>query len=184
MTDVQTQLLVDGENIDATLGNAILGGRPQPDQRPRWDRVREYVADHWARPVNPLFFINASSGSLPMAFVQALMAMEYRVVPLSGEPGEKVVDMAIISTLQALRGRPDDVLLASHDGDFADDLLPLVGEDRRVGVLGFPEYVSQLLREDERIEVLDIEHDARAFTVALPRLRIIPIGEFDPGAFL
>ena len=32
-----TYLLVDGENIDATLGQGILGRRPRPDERPRWD---------------------------------------------------------------------------------------------------------------------------------------------------
>lgn len=185
MTDsTPIQLLVDGENIDATLGNSILGGRPQPEQRPRWDRVRDYVTEHWGGTVNPLFFMNASSGHMPMPFVQALMAMGFRVVPLSGEAGDKVVDMAILATLKALRERRDHVMLVSHDGDFAPELLPLVDDERRVGVLGFDEYVSQLLREDSRIEVLDIEHDAQAFTVALPRLRIIPIGEFDPTAFL
>jgi uncharacterized protein len=30
-----TWLLVDGENIDATLGSAILDRRPQPGERPR-----------------------------------------------------------------------------------------------------------------------------------------------------
>ena len=38
-----TYLLVDGENIDATLGLSVLGRRPEPDERPRWDRVRSYV---------------------------------------------------------------------------------------------------------------------------------------------
>ena len=30
----QTYLLVDGENIDATLGTSILQRRPQPEERP------------------------------------------------------------------------------------------------------------------------------------------------------
>jgi uncharacterized protein len=184
MTDVTTHLLVDGENIDATLGNSILGGRPAPEQRPRWDTVRQFVADHWGSPTNALFFLNASSGSIPMSFVQALHAMDYRVVPLSGEPHEKVVDMAILATLEALKDRPGHVMLASHDGDFADKLLALVDDERKVGIIGFPEFVSQTFRVDERIEFLDLEDDARAFTVALPRMRIIPIAEFDPTRFL
>ena len=185
MTDeLTTHLLVDGENIDATLGNSILGGRPAPEQRPRWDTVRQFTADHWGCGTNALFFLNASSGSIPMSFVQALHAMDYRVVPLSGEPGEKVVDMAILATLKALRDRPGHVMLASHDGDFAEDLLALVDGQRKIGILGFPEFVSQMFRADETIEVLDIEDDARAFTVSLPRLRIIPIAEFDPTRFL
>jgi len=30
-----TYVLVDGENIEATLGTSILSRRPQPDERPR-----------------------------------------------------------------------------------------------------------------------------------------------------
>ena len=65
-----------------------------------------------------LFFLNASSGQLPLTFVQALLALDYRPIPLSGAPGEKVVDIGIQRTLDALADRPGDVLLASHDGDF------------------------------------------------------------------
>ena len=79
-----TYVLVDGENIDATLGNSILAGRPTPDQRPRWDRIREFASTEWGQPVNGLFFLNASSGSLPMTFVQALLAMGYQPIPLAG----------------------------------------------------------------------------------------------------
>ena len=39
---VPTYLLVDGENIDATLGMSVLGRRPEPEERPRWDRVLAY----------------------------------------------------------------------------------------------------------------------------------------------
>ena len=180
-----THLLIDGENLDATLGNSVLGNRrPNPDERPRWDAVRDFAQRHWGAPVNPLFFLNASSGSMPETFVQALLAMRYRVIPLSGGEGEKVVDRAIIMTLEALRDRPGNVLLASHDRDFADDLHALLGPDRRVGVIGFREYVSQAYRDDERIEILDLEDDAQAFMVPLPRMRIIPIDEFDPTRFL
>lgn len=83
-----TYLLVDGENIDATLGVSVLGRRPTPDERPRWDRVRDFARGVWQQPVKALFFLNASSGNMPMAFVQALLALDYRPVPLAGAPGE------------------------------------------------------------------------------------------------
>src|SRR3954454_19866426 len=79
----ETVLLVDGENIDATLGGSLLGRRPAPEERPRWDRVREYARAVWDQPVRALFFLNAS-GQIPMAFVQALTALDYRPVLLSG----------------------------------------------------------------------------------------------------
>jgi uncharacterized protein len=71
-----TYLLVDGENIDATLGVSVLGRRPNPDERPRWDRVRDFARDIWDQPVRGLFFLNATSGQMPMTFVQALLALD------------------------------------------------------------------------------------------------------------
>src|SRR5918998_1440612 len=134
----ETFLLVDGENIDATLGAGVLGRRPAPEERPRWDRVRDYARAVWDQPVRGLFFLNGSS-HLPMAFVQALAALEFRPVPLSGPPDVKVVDVAIQRTLEALAVRGHgDVLLASHDGDFATQVAALVRDGRRrVGLIGF-----------------------------------------------
>jgi putative heme uptake system protein len=40
MSERTTYLLVDGENIDATLGGNVLNHRPNPEERPRWERVR------------------------------------------------------------------------------------------------------------------------------------------------
>jgi putative heme uptake system protein len=60
----RTYLLVDGENIDATLGAAILDRRPGPEERPRWDRVRSFVERRWGQPVTALFFL-AANGELP-----------------------------------------------------------------------------------------------------------------------
>ncbi len=179
-------LLVDGENIDATLGISILGLRPAPEQRPRWDRVRDFTARLWTKPCKGLFFLNASSGVLPSSFIQALLALNYRPIPLSGAADGSVVDVAIQRTLQALREREGNVLLASHDGDFLPDIEALLGTDRRVGILGFREFVSASYRELETrgLEIHDLETDAHAFNVPLPRVRIIPVDEFDPADFL
>ena len=176
MLPTETFLLVDGENIDATLGGSLLGRRPAPEERPRWDRVRDHARDTWEQPVRGLFFLNGSN-HLPMAFVQALAALEFRPVLLSGPADVKVVDLAIQRTLDALAGREGggDVLLASHDGDFAPQLATLLrDEQRRVGVLGFRELVSSALQElvPAGLELFDLEDDVGAFTVALPRLRI------------
>jgi uncharacterized protein len=183
----QTFLLVDGENIDATLGSSLLGRRPAPEERPRWDRVRDHARDVWDQPVRGLFFLNASS-HIPMSFVQALVALEFRPVLLSGPADVKVVDVAIQRTLDALNERGHgDVLLASHDGDFAEQVAALLRDgERRVGLLGFRELVSTALTElvPEGLELFDLEDDVGAFTVALPRVRVIPIERFDPWALL
>jgi len=183
----RTFVVVDGENIDATIGTSILQRRPNPEERPRWDRVTEFATGLWQQPVVGLFFINASQGHLPLPFVQALLALKYRVIPLSGDPeqpDQKVVDVGIQRTLDALMGHDDaDVLLISHDSDFASHLSRLQGEGRRVGVIAFPEFTSNQL-SGLGVPVYDLESDVGAFTIPLPRVRIIPLADFDPEAFL
>jgi putative heme uptake system protein len=183
MAERTTWVLVDGENIDATLGGSILRRRPAPDERPRWDRLLDFARGQWNNPSRGLFFLNAST-HLPMGFVQALVALGYTPVPLSGDADEKIVDIAIQRTLVALRQRADDVMLVSHDRDFADDLGALTGPERRVGVIAFHEFRSQELSAIPVVELFDLEYDADAFDVPLDRLRVIPIHEFDPEQFL
>ena len=179
-----TYVLVDGENIDATLGNSILGRRPRPEERPRWDRLLHFARDEWGQPAAGLFFLAANS-DLPMSFVQALLAMGYRPIPLSGAPGQKVVDIAIQRTLDELRRREADLMLVSNDGYFVE-ALDHPFEGRRVGVVGFVEFRNGALGQlvDRGVEFFDLEYDVEAFTAQLPRVRIIPIDEFDPAAFL
>lgn len=181
-----TYLLVDGENLDATLGNSILGRRPAPEERPRWERVVSFVEQTWGQPVRALFFLNASSGHLPMAFLQALTAMGLRPVLLSGPDDVKVVDVGIQRTLAALRNREADVVLGSHDGDFLPQVRDLLDGSRRVGVIGFTELVSSGYRDlaGDGVQIFDLEADAHSFNVELPRMRIIAIDDFDPEAFL
>ncbi|MFD1860215.1 NYN domain-containing protein [Aeromicrobium camelliae] len=185
MSDEVTYLLVDGENIDATLGQSIFGRRPQPQERPRWDRLIRFAEDHWGQPVKSLFFL-AVNGELPMPFVQALTSLGYRPVPLSGGPDDKVVDIAIQRTLEAIAQRSDHVMLASNDGDFLPQIDTLVHGRRRVGVIGFDEFRNGgfAALKQRGLELIDLEYDVEAFNVELPRLRIIPIDEFDPLDFL
>lgn len=179
-----TYLLVDGENIDGTLGsNAILGRRPEPPERPRWNKILGFATDRWRQPVRALFFINASR-TVPASFVQALQAMDYQPILLSGSDDESVVDIAIERTMAALASRQGDVILGSHDADFAPGLTALADGDRRVGLVAFKECVGQALREVPGVEIFDLESDADAFDVRLPRIRVISIEEFDPEQFL
>ena len=180
-----TYVLVDGENIDATLGTSILGRRPRPEERPRWERLLEFARERWGQPAHGLFFL-AANNELPMPFVQALLAIGYRPVALSGAAGEKVVDIAIQRTLVELRQRDADVLLVSNDGDFVDHVDDLLDDGRRVGVVGFVEFRNHGFVElaEEGLESFDLEYDVQAFNARLPRVRIIPIDEFDPAQFL
>ncbi|MCY7394824.1 MAG: NYN domain-containing protein [Nocardioides sp.] len=184
MPNRRTFVLVDGENIDATLGNSLLGRRPTPDERPRWERITEFAERTWGQPVTGLFFLNATNGNLPHSFVQALLAMGYRPIPLAGSPDQKVVDVGIQRTLEALLGHDEaDVMLASHDADFARQLGALIGGERQVGLLGLREYTSTHLSA-LGVPLFDLEDDVGAFNLPLPRVRIIPLSEFDPERFL
>ena len=179
-----TYVLVDGENIDATLGGSILGRRPRPEERPRWERLLQFARERWQQPATGLFFLAANT-ELPMSFVQALLALGYRPIPLSGGVGEKVVDIAIQRTLAELRRYDADVLLVSNDGDFAENVGDLL-DGREVGVVGFVEFRNSAFGHlaERGLEAFDLEYDVHAFNERLPRVRIIPIDEFDPTQFL
>ena len=183
----RTYLLIDGENLDATLGVNVLQHRPEPSERPRWEKVLTFTQQLWEQPVTALFFLNASSGHLPMSFVQALTAIGYRSVPLSGPSDVKVVDVGIQRTLDAIVPRDADVVLGSHDVDFLAQMRTLLEtEGRRVALLGFTEYMSTAYSElhGAGLDTYDLEHDAKAFTKPLPRIRILDIDDFDPVDFL
>ena len=141
-SDIEIKV-VDGENIDATLGTSILGRRPRPEERPRWERLLQFAREKWDQPAQGLFFLAANT-ELPMTFVQALLAIGYRPVPLSGGPGEKVVDIAIQRTLIELGRREADVLLVSNDGDFVEQVVPLL---QRRGAFQ-RDYAGTTLREN------------------------------------
>ena len=181
MAERTTYLLVDGENIDATLGISLLGRRPEPQERPRWNKVLAFAEQAWQQPVKGLFFL-AVPGELPAAFVQALLAIGYRPVPLRGEG--KVVDIAIQRTAQALVERDADVMLVSHDRDFVPEMERLAAGDARVGILGFGEFMAGGLRDVDGMEFFDLEYDVAAFNSRLPRVRVIAIDEFDPLEFI
>ena len=181
MAERMTYLLVDGENIDATLGGSLLNRRPTPEERPRWERVTAYAEATWGQPVTGLFFLAATT-ELPTSFVQALLAIGFKPIPLSGEG--KIVDIAIQRTAEALVHREADVVLVSHDGDFVDQVSALCDGSRQVGVIGFTEFVNSQFRNLPGLRIFDLEYDLGAFNSPLPRTRVIPIDEFDPLDFL
>ncbi|MGN6742812.1 MAG: NYN domain-containing protein [Amnibacterium sp.] len=179
----RTFVLVDGENIDATLGSTVLGRKPEPSERPRWERVLDFARRLWGQDVTGLFFLNASNGYLPGPFVTALTQIGFRPVPLAGGSAEKVVDIGIQRTLDAVVDRDADVLLASHDRDYLEQVEHLLATGHQVGILGVPELVSGAYAGLD-VHLYDLETDVRAFNTPLPRVRIIPLDEFDPEQFL
>lgn len=72
-------------------------------------------------------------------------------------------------------------MLVSNDGDFLEEVSRLL-DSRRVSLGGFVEFRNHgFLGLTERgLEAFDLEYDVLAFNERLPRVRIIPIEEFDP----
>lgn len=182
-----TYLVVDGENIDATLGMSLLERKPRPEERPRWERVINGTRKLWEQETKGLFFLNGSSGHLPFSFVAALRGFDYQVIPLSGPARVKVVDVGIQIMLDAILNQGHgDVVLATHDVDFVDQLRALLADGRRVSVLCFRELLSSGLQEleEDGLQIIDLEDDFSAFNAPLPRLRIIDLDYFDPIKYL
>jgi uncharacterized protein len=176
-------VLIDGENLDVTLGSSILRHAPKSAERPRWERVIDFARTLGADEVVGLFFLNSSRGDTPWPFVAAIQNAGFRAVLLSGTGSEKVVDVGIQRTLEALLKRPGDVIVGSHDRDFAPQIEALIDADHDVAMLGFPELMSGVYAE-LGVHTYDLEYDVKAFNQRLPRIRVIPLDEFDPEEFL
>lgn len=182
-----TYLIIDGENIDATLGSSVLGRRPDPDERPRWDRVLDFAQSMWQGNTKALFFLNATSGQAPLTFVQALLAMGFQPILLSGSLNEKVVDIGIQRTLAAIEEQGQGcVVLCSHDRDFTQNVEDLLDSGHRVSIICFEEYLASSLRDlkEKGLTLFDFENQVHAFTKPLPRTRVIELEDFDPYIFL
>lgn len=191
--------LIDGENIDATLGVNILKRAPHPEERPRWDRVLKY--DPWApehleaddpsrdaRTAKGLFFLNAKQRTA-MTFVQALLAIGWTPILLTcEEPGVKIVDAGIQRTLAAIgESRPGaDIVIATHDVDYLPHITCLLDAGHRVAIVCFREYLSAQIAELENrgLLIVDLEYDVGAFNQMLNRLYPIDLNDFDPLEFL
>ena len=91
----------------------------------------------------------------------------------------------VIHTAQALVERDADVMLVSHDNDFTPQMEALAeDEDRRIGIVGFSEFMANGLKQIDGMEFFDLEYDVSAFKSRLPRVRVIEIDEFDPLEFI
>ena len=189
LEDRKVYLLVDGENIDRTLGQ-ILSKKPKSEQRPRWDAVKNFVEKEFQARCRALFFLNANEG-VSGSFLQALKMMDFIPILLTGPPESKVVDLGIPKTLAAIKDQPSSgylpgVALVSHDADFRA-AFGILGTDRQRAIIGFKEFFSGEYSTVPRLSIFDLEEDVKAFREdmpPLPRLRSIDVSKFDPTKYL
>ena len=140
----------------------------------------------WGQPVQGLFFL-AANAELPLAFVQALLAMGWRPVPLSGGANQKIVDIAIQRTIEAIAspgrrrhaGHPRRRLPAAARGAAAPRAAGWAWSASRSSATGASRPWPTAAWSSSTWSPTSL-----AFNVTLPRIRIIPIDEFDPLDFL
>ena len=163
MAERMTYLLVDGENIDATLGTSILGRRPRPGGAPalgppaRVGRAGLRPGRH--RPVLPRRQHRDAHQLRPGAARDRLQA----------DPAERRGQDRRHRHPAHRRGAGDreaDVVLVSHDGDFVDQVSALCDGSRQVGVIGFTEFVNSQFRNLPGLRIFDLEYDIGGLQLA------------------
>ena len=182
----RTFVLVDGENIDATLGNSLLRRRPQPEERPRWERVTEF-ADAALGPARHRAVLpqRHAAGSCRRRSSRRCWRMDYRADPAGrrrrregrrhrhpAHPGRAARPRrrgrAAVQPRRRLRRRTSSGSQATAARS----------ADRRCASSPAAQFTAL------GVPVFDLEDDVGAFNATLPRVRIIPLDEFDPEAFL
>ena len=184
-------LLVDGDDVSKTLYR-LLGPGPDEDQRPDWATIANWVQERYpAEEWKKAYLIKSTISEQMKTFVHALGRIGYRPlspnVPESTDPAnQKQVARSAMLTLAskiihtALKEKCR-LVVVSHD----DEVLRYVIDDEspaiaKTVILAFPEMLPDFVRKSDKVKIIDLEFEVRAFTSSLPRrLNIIP-EDFDP----
>lgn len=198
-------LVVESVSIVQTL-HSVFGGKPDSKSLPQWDGPARYVrskfpaATVWRR----LYFMTLEPSQVETTegFQLYLKNIGYQVIPLKfsfgdehGLGDEKLAARARVNATAVVRGlsalttqAPAHVAVVTHSPDVIKALEKLAADKTRVAsvtLIAFPELLSDSLGQlkDRGIQVVDLEYDAGAFKVELPRTRsLIPPDEYDPSA--
>lgn len=169
-------LVWDAPNVDMTLAN-VIGGRPTPSSRPRFDAVARWLLTTAGdREVEGCVFANVLPGAAVTmrGWVEAIRSFGYAVFarPKLG-PDDDVDDDMLAHIAERERTHTlRRVVVASGDGrNFLDPLERLARTGVEVVVLSFAE-VAGYAQESELLTFLDLEDVPGAFTSPLPRVRL------------
>lgn len=194
-------LVWDAPNIDMTLSN-VIGGRPTPSSRPRFDAVARWlmlgaglgeddddgVDDGVDRgvEVEGCVFVNVPpGGAVSMrGWIEAIRSFGYAVFarPKLGPDDDVDADMVSHIDARAATGRLRRVVVASGDGrNFLEPLERLARDGVDAVVLSFAE-VAGYAQESDLLTFVDLEDVPGAFITPLPRVRLDNLP--DGGAWL
>ena len=179
-------LVWDAPNVDMTLSN-VIGGRPTPSSRPRFDAVARWLlAAAGDREVEGTVFANVPpGGAVSMrGWIEAIRSFGYDVFarPKLGPDDDVDADMLAHIRSRAATHLLRRLVVASGDGrNFLEPLEELARTGVEVVVLSFSE-VAGYAQESDLISFVDLEDVPGAFTTPLPRVRLdnLPVG----GAWL
>ena len=179
-------LVWDAPNVDMTLSN-VIGARPTPSSRPRFDAVARWLlAAAGERDVEGTVFASVPpGGAVSMrGWIEAIRSFGYDVFarPKLGPDDDVDADMVEHIRRRADTHRLHRVVVASGDGrNFLEPLEELARTGVEVVVLSFSE-VAGYAQESDLIAFVDLEDVPGAFTSPLPRVRLdnLPVG----GAWL
>jgi len=186
-TLTELDLLVwDAPNIDMTLSN-VIGGRPTPTSRPRFDAVARWLlAAAGDREVEGAVFANVLPGAAVTmrGWIEAIRSFGYAVFarPKLGAGDDVDADMLKHIAERARNRHLRRLVVASGDGrNFLEPLEDLARAGVEVLVLSFAE-VAGYAQESDLISFVDLEDVPGAFISPLPRVRLDNLPE--GGAWL
>jgi putative heme uptake system protein len=174
---VQLDLLVwDAPNIDMTLAN-VIGARPSPASRPRFDAIaRWFVESAGDRDVEGSVFTNVPPGASTgmRGWIEALRSFGYAVFAKPKLHADDDVDLSMLQHIsdRSTSHRLVRLIVASGDGrNFTEPLEALARDGVEVVVLSFSE-VAGYAMESELLRFVDLEDVPGAFTTPLDRVRL------------
>jgi uncharacterized protein len=179
-------LVWDAPNVDMTLAS-VIGGRPTPASRPRFDAVARWLlAGAGDREVEGCVFANVPpGGAVSMrGWVEAIRSFGYAVFARPKLGPEDDVDADMLAHIEARLASHllCKVVVASGDGrNFLEPLERVARTGVEVVVLSFAE-VAGYAQESDLLTFVDLEDVPGAFTSPLPRVRLDNLPE--GGAWL
>ena len=169
-------LVWDAPNIDMTLSN-VIGARPSPASRPRFDAVARWPVDGAGdRDVEGSVFTNVPPGAATgmRGWIEALRSFGYAVFAKPKLHHDDDVDLAMLEHIdeRSRTHRLTRLVVASGDGrNFTGPLEAIARTGTEVVVLSFGEVAGYAL-ESDLLTFVDLEDVPGAFTTPLDRVRL------------
>lgn len=169
-------LVWDAPNIDMTLSN-VIGARPSPASRPRFDAVARWLVDGAGeREVEGSVFTNVPPGAATgmRGWIEALRSFGYAVFAKPKLHHDDDVDLAMLEHIdeRSRTHRLTRLVVASGDGrNFTGPLEAIARTGTEVVVLSFGEVAGYAL-ESDLLTFVDLEDVPGAFTTPLDRVRL------------